>query len=74
MSEKSILSAMAYVDLNPIRADIAKRLRSSKHTSIRERCIDIEGARFVASFWKGWVLQLAMFLSRSKGNHVLGFS
>jgi putative transposase len=43
MSEKSILAAMAYVDLNPIRADIAKRLRSSKHTSIRERCIDIEG-------------------------------
>jgi hypothetical protein len=43
MSEKAILAAMTYVDLNPIRAGIAKRLRGSKHTSIRERCIAIEG-------------------------------
>jgi len=42
MPENSILSAMAYVDLNPIRANVAKRLRSSKHTSIRVRCIKIE--------------------------------
>jgi len=43
MSEKSILAAMAYVDLNPICANVAKRLRISKHTSIRVRCIKIEG-------------------------------
>jgi len=37
LSEKSNLSAMAYVDLNPIRAKIAESITSSKHTSIRMR-------------------------------------
>ncbi len=30
---------MAYVDLNPIRAGIAKTLKTSKHTSIKSRLI-----------------------------------
>ena len=34
LSEKSILAAMAYVDLNPIRAKVADFTTSSKHTSI----------------------------------------
>ena len=37
LSEEAILAAMAYVDLNPIRAKIAKTLEGSTHTSIAER-------------------------------------
>lgn len=37
LSEEALLSCMAYVDLNPIRAGMAKTPESSEHTSIRER-------------------------------------
>jgi len=36
-SEEALLSCMAYVDLNPVRAGIADRPETSSHTSIRER-------------------------------------
>jgi hypothetical protein len=32
--ERAVLAAMAYVDLNPIRAGIAERLDASSHTSV----------------------------------------
>ncbi len=35
--DKAILAAMAYVDLNPIRAGITKRLDRSRYTSIQQR-------------------------------------
>lgn len=35
--DRAILAAMAYVDLNPIRAGIARRLDQSPHTSIQHR-------------------------------------
>jgi hypothetical protein len=35
--ERAVLTAMAYVDLNPIRAGIAKRLDASAHTSVVAR-------------------------------------
>jgi REP element-mobilizing transposase RayT len=35
--ERSVLAAMAYVDLNPIRAGIADRLDASVHTSVATR-------------------------------------
>lgn len=35
--ERSVLAAMAYVDLNPIRAGIADRLATSEHTSVAVR-------------------------------------
>jgi len=43
LSEKSILAAMAYVDLNPIRAKAADSVTSSKHTSIRKRGKAVRG-------------------------------
>ena len=36
-SEEALLSCMAYVDLNPVRAGIADTPECSSHTSIRER-------------------------------------
>src|SRR5210317_35058 len=36
-SEEALLSCMAYVDLNPVRAGIADTPEQSDHTSIRER-------------------------------------
>ena len=37
LDEKAVLSAMAYVDLNPIRAAIAATPETSDHTSIKQR-------------------------------------
>ncbi len=36
-TEEALLSCMAYVDLNPVRAGIADTPETSRHTSIRER-------------------------------------
>ena len=37
LDEQAILSAMIYVDLNPIRADICHTLEASEYTSIKQR-------------------------------------
>ena len=37
LTEKALLSCMAYVDLNPIRAKVATGLQDSYHTSINKR-------------------------------------
>jgi len=37
LTEKALLSCMAYVDLNPVRAKIAKGLEDSSYTSIKRR-------------------------------------
>jgi REP element-mobilizing transposase RayT len=36
-SEEALLSCMAYVDLNPVRADVSDTPESSNYTSVRER-------------------------------------
>ncbi|MDG1226181.1 MAG: transposase, partial [Burkholderiales bacterium] len=37
LDEAAVFSCMAYVDLNPIRADITERLEESNHTAIKQR-------------------------------------
>jgi len=36
-NERAMLAAMTYVDLNPVRANMAPGLNRSKHTSVRKR-------------------------------------
>ncbi len=40
LSEKSILAAMTYVDLNPVRANIASGISTSRYTSIKARNLE----------------------------------
>ena len=40
LSEEALLAAMAYVDLNPVRAGIADRIEQYQHTSIAERVVE----------------------------------
>lgn len=40
LDEQAVLSVMAYVDLNPIRANMAEGLHDSEHTSIYKRLCD----------------------------------
>ena len=44
LDEQAILTAMAYVDLNPIRAKMAETLEASNHTSVAERMADLKPA------------------------------
>ena len=38
LDEKAVLQCMAYVDLNPVRADMADNPEASDYTSIQQRC------------------------------------
>ena len=42
--ERAVLAAMAYVDLNPIRAGMADRPESSAHTSVQQRIVHAQHA------------------------------
>ena len=48
LSEKSILAAMTYVDLNPVRADIAMGVSTSDNTSVQVRNEQIRKDKAVA--------------------------
>ena len=45
LDEQGLLTCMAYVDLNPVRAGAAKTLEGSDFTSIQERLQDLERKR-----------------------------
>ncbi len=38
LDEAALIACMAYVDLNPVRAKMAKTLETSVHTSVNSRC------------------------------------
>ena len=42
LDDNAVLAAMAYVDLNPVRAKICDTLEASVHTSARQRLTEIE--------------------------------
>ena len=44
LDEQAILTAMAYVDLNPIRAKMAETPEASAHTSVAERMVALKSA------------------------------
>ena len=46
LDEQALLAAMAYVDLNPIRAGMAQSLEDSAHTSIAARLAQLQGRAF----------------------------
>ena len=46
LDEQALLAAMAYVDLNPIRAGMAEDLHGSLHTSIAARLGELQGQPF----------------------------
>jgi REP element-mobilizing transposase RayT len=44
-NEQALAAAMVYVDLNPVRAGIAKGVLDSRHTSVKQRAEDINAGR-----------------------------
>ena len=48
LTEAALLAAMAYVDLNPVRAGIAERIEACAHTSIAERLQENSAAALAA--------------------------
>ncbi len=44
LDEKALVACAAYVDLNPIRAGLARSLTESEHSSIKRRCEQAEQA------------------------------
>lgn len=47
LDEQALLAAMAYVDLNPIRAGMAQSLEDSVHTSVHARLAQLQDQAFV---------------------------
>ncbi len=45
LDEKALAACLAYVDLNPIRANMAKTPETSSHTSVKQRCKQAKHAK-----------------------------
>ncbi|MCY3837622.1 MAG: hypothetical protein OXH09_03035 [Gammaproteobacteria bacterium] len=49
LTEEALIAAMAYVDLNPVRAELAKRIEEIRDTSIGER-LQVNSAEALADY------------------------
>ena len=49
LTEEALIAAMAYVDLNPVRAELAERIEEIRDTSIRER-LQVNSAEALADY------------------------
>ena len=49
LTEEALIAAMAYVDLNPVRAELAGRIEEIRDTSIRER-LQVNSAEALADY------------------------
>ena len=49
LTEEALIAAMAYVDLNPVRAELAGRIEDIRDTSIRER-LQVNSAEALADY------------------------
>jgi hypothetical protein len=49
LDDSAVVAAMAYVDLNPVRANMCDTLEASHHTSARKRITEIEAEPAMAS-------------------------
>ncbi|GJM10152.1 MAG: hypothetical protein DHS20C11_24280 [Lysobacteraceae bacterium] len=47
LDQVALVSCMAYVDLNPVRAAITDRIKQSDHTSIKKRVDELAAITFV---------------------------
>ncbi len=68
--ERAVLAAMAYVDLNPIRAGITVRLDQSHHTSIQQRVLACRSDETKAQQRLKPLLGLAPALSLKQGDYI----
>ena len=49
LTEEALIAAMAYIDLNPVRAKLAKRIEEIRDTSIGER-LQVNSAEALADY------------------------
>jgi REP element-mobilizing transposase RayT len=68
--ERAVLAAMAYVDLNPIRAGITMRLDHSHHTSIQQRVLRCRADESKARQKLKPLLGVAPALSLKQGQYI----